>query len=159
MKRRGSLILVLLMLTFFLLLTLAYLFRQPFEAGSANSVLLESRARALAQQGLEEVAYKLRKDLQFPQNQAEEQAVLSYTDIALDIDGNPVGRIRITLDATWSVYPYYCYRVTSEGLLGSEERPSAIATLAAVFDISPERRGSSGNNPDYWQWIEWNEIY
>lgn len=156
-QRQGSLIMVLLVLTFFFLVCIGYLARQPLGASAASASLLESQARALAEAGMEDVRCKLMKDWKFPPMVSEDQPVLSYTDEMLDLDGRRCGVFRVTLDRSWQGHPFFCYKVTSEGMVGTQDRPEAIYQIQGVFDIATQKRGGTGLNPDYWEWIEWNE--
>ena len=155
-RRRGSLIVVLLMLALFFVLCLGYLVRQPALAGAAHGSLLESQARALALSGMDDVRCKFMKDYKYPHLAGGSQNWLSYTDTVSDLIGNRVGLFRITIDQSWAKHPYSCYRVRSEGLLGGLEKPDAIYCIDGVLDVSPDNRGP-GPDLNFWEWTEWNE--
>lgn len=43
-------------------------------------------------------------------------------------------------------------------MVGESNAPRARYVIETVLDILPEHRNGSGNpNPDYFEWIEWNE--
>lgn len=153
--RQGSLILVLLILGLLLVLCLGYLARQPGTGGAASQTLLESQARALALSGTEDVRCKFMLDYAFPE-MALGQDQLVYTDVVSDLSGQRIGCYRITIDQRWSKPPYSIYRIRSEGLLGSLDKPTAVYLISAAFDVSPGNRGP-GPTHRFWQYTEWSE--
>jgi len=149
--KRGYLIMSLLLISLMLVICLGLLLRQPLGLAQANLIQEGLQARFLAESGQEHLRVQLMNDWTSWKN--HETAPLSYLERV-----PPSGHYRVTLDRRWEAPPYSLLRVESEGLLGDPDNPRIRYLIESVIDVQPTDRGGSANpNPDFFQFIEWNE--
>ncbi len=147
MRRRGSIILSLLLLTLLLVLGMGLSSQSGRRNEGARRLQDEIAARAVAEAGLEDAREKLLKDPSFLP--AETLTALSYSETLLDLAGQPYGRYTVTLDLSLQGDPHRLMRVVSVGDVGAEGASRVRRTLVAEVDISPRLRDDSAVNPDY----------
>ena len=149
--RRGYVVISLLLLSLLLVICLGLLLRQPMGYAQATARQDGLQARWLAEAGVDHVRVQFMNDGVAWRN--HETAPVSYLEQV-----EAVGHFRVTLDRRWEGPPYSLLRIESEGMVGSPSQPRARYVVEAVLDLLPVQRNGSGNpNPDYFQWIEWNE--
>lgn len=157
MKRRGYLVVSLLLLAVMLVVSLGMLLRQPLSYHRAGRRVESLQARGLAEAGLEHMRVQLMNDWRtWRQGQPEP---MSFTEHVRDpVTGEVVGAYRVTLDRRWEKEIYRLLRVESEGLTGSLVQPRARFVIEAVLDLSEtDRAGGVAQNPDYFRFIERTE--
>lgn len=115
-----------------------------------------AQALYLAQAGLEDARLKLERDLQFPPRGdgnymedtsagLQEQTLFTYSEDVF-VRGKRVGSYRVSIDTSF-VPNYQFTRVTSYGLVGPTEAPSAQRILKLDLDTNSEQ--SSRNSSRY----------
>ncbi len=100
-----------------------------------------AQALSLAQAGLEDARLKLERDLDFPPKGDPGQTLFTYSEDVL-IGAQRVGSYRISIDTALQSTDYDMIRVTSTGLVGPGEGPTAQRTLRIDLDTDtdPSRR-------------------
>lgn len=154
-RRRGFLLVMALLLTALLLiLGLALMSKRVLQYRGAVEATRAARAGAVAMAGMEEARAKLRNDLFFPVQGAEDQLVFAYAEDFVDVDGQVVGSYVVECDMTWIEPPFSLVRITSTGHI---EDPPASRTITAELDVSEVVRGTVTPNPSYFRWINWED--
>lgn len=157
MNRRGSALLVTLMINLCLvLLALGLLEKSKGQYGASAAVILEEKARALAWAGLEDCRLKVCRDPLFPPHSDDGQDRFSYVEALYDLDEVTVtGYYRVEIDHD-KLSSDAVLRVHSTGLVGPPDKPEAMVRLSGDLDMSETLRGSSPAvpNPDLGKWIQ-----
>lgn len=139
MRRRGSALVVTLLMSLCILALALGLFEQSKELyRGASDLTAGERARAIAWAGLEDARLKLAMDPDFPPRLAVDQNRFSYGEPFDELDGSPLGFYQVELDTTWS-QTHRVMRVGSVGLLGSLDNPLARVRLTADLDLEEAR--------------------
>lgn len=124
---------------------------------------LAEQARAVSQAGMVDAKLKLAKDPIFLQMEAEGQKLKVYSEDIQDFDGNVHGSYTVTVDTSGALDPYKVIRVTSVGLVGSRNDPSAKYTIYGELDVSLYLRNLDPTstdqipNPTYFEWLLFKE--
>ena len=158
-SRRGFLLVSVLLITMILLtLGLTFLGKRAIQYRRAALVEQASRARALAESGLDEALAKLRRDIEFPPL-SKDQNVFSYAE-EIEVEGERVGSYRVTLDGTRRFVPYAVWVITCQGEAGADARhPDAVRTLRIEVDIHPKKRTNKAvANPYYYDIINFEDL-
>lgn len=147
MKRRGMLLVVaLLVLGVALLAGMGLMTSQVSNYRGVHSAEDSAMALCLAQAGLEDARLKLERDPLFPPHgdgnlvepdtgsKPQEQSLFTYSE-DLFLDGQRAGSYRVSIDSSFAA-GYQFLRVTSNGLVGPTESPSAQRVLKVDLDIS-----------------------
>lgn len=154
-RRRGFLLVVsLLLTTLLLILGLALMSKRVLQYRGAVEATRAARAGAVAMAGLEEARAKLRNDLFFPVQGAEDQLVFAYAEDFVDVDGEVVGSYVVECDMTWREPPFSLVRITCTGFV---DDPQAARTITAELDVSETVRGTATPNPDLFRWMNWED--
>lgn len=159
MKRRGFLLVtVLLLLLILLILGLTFIGRKAIQYRRASLAEQSLAARCLAEAGMEEALLKLQRDLLFPPL-TKDQKRYSYTE-EVSVAGERVGSYTVTVDGSYRNQPYGILVLHSLGSLGPPgEPPVAVRAIRVEFDVSPELRDGSGDpNPYYYTVINWQDL-
>lgn len=160
MKRKGFVLAACLLLTVVLFVMGAGLlgsrggqYRAAVEAAEA------SRARALAEAGLEDARAKLEKDLSFPPPGGQDQKQFSYTEFVTDFGSTePLGGYVVTVDTRMASKPYQVIRVTSLGFLGAAQAPLATRRISVEVDMSVENRLTGAPpNPNRGRYVNYRD--
>lgn len=151
MRRRGSIILSLLLLTLLLVLGMGLSSQSGRRNEGARRLQDEVAARAAAEAGIEDAREKLLKDPNFLPG--ETLSSLGYAEVLTDLAGQPYARYTVTLDLSLQGDPHRLLRIVSVGDVGSVGSSRVRRTLVAEVDLSPRLRDDSGPNPDYLQII------
>lgn len=139
MRRRGSALVVTLLMSLCILALALGLFEQSKELyRGASDLTAGERARAIAWAGLEDARLKLGLDPDFPPRLALGQTRFSYGEPFDELDGSPLGSYQVELDATWS-QDHRVMRVRSVGVLGALDNPTARVRLTADLDLDASR--------------------
>lgn len=139
MTRRGSALIVTMLMSVCIFSLAMGLFEQSKECyRGASDLTAGERARALAWAGLEDARLKLALDPDFPPTLAAGQPRFCYSEELPELDGSPLGFYQVQLDASWRD-SHDLMRITSVGLLGSLDQPTARVQLSADLDLSPAR--------------------
>jgi hypothetical protein len=156
-RKRGYLVVSLLLLAVMLVVSLGMLLRQPLSYHRAGRRVESLQARALAEAGLEHLRVQLMNDWRTWRQLDPEP--MSLTELVHDpVTREVVGAYRVTLDRRWEKEIYKLVRVESEGFSGSLSQPRARFVLQAVLDLSEtDRAGGTAQNPDYFRFIERSE--
>lgn len=147
MRRRGSIVLSLLLLTLLLVLGVGLSSQAGRRNEGSRRLQDEVAARAVAEAGIEDAREKLLKDPNFLP--AETLPALSYSESLTDLAGQPFGRYTVTLDLSLRGEPHRLLRVQSVGDVGVEGGSRVRRTLLVEIDLSPRLRDDSAVNPDY----------
>lgn len=122
-RRQGMALLLSLFLTALLTtLGLAYLGSRGEQLKSAASDEAGAQGALLARAGLDRALLRMRRDAGFPPVGRSDQKLFSYTEEIAGVDGQPVGRCIVTLDARWSGEPYRVLRIVSVGVTDRSRR-------------------------------------
>lgn len=153
--RRGFLIQSLLLIALLLVFCLGLLGRQPFAYSGAKQTSKMLQARQLALAGMEDVRVKLERDYQTRQL-GEVKSVSYVEDI---VSGSElIGSYHVTINQELQEPPFELLQIECEGLLGKDrEHPESRVVISAVFDLCEKNRQGTGNNPNFFRFIEWNE--
>lgn len=164
-RRLGSSLIATLFLVLFLfILGLGFLGRRAPLYDSAVYGVLEARALAIAQAGIEDARVKLNHDHDFPPPGDEEQEVFSYRETLLDVDGAAIGHFDVAVDTSRRAAPVSLIWVTSSGVAQQPGRPRVQArkVLRAEFEVSLLLRGSDFGdqipNPNYLRLLNLEEV-
>lgn len=111
-------------------------------------------ALCLAQSGLEDARLKLERDPLFPPqgdgdliepdsaaDKPQEQSLFTYSE-EIFLEGKRIGCYRVSLDSSF-VSAYQFVRITSNGLVGASEAPSAQRILKVDLDVSTARNATT----------------
>ncbi len=147
LRRRGMLLVVaLLVLGVALLAGMGLMTSQVSNYRGVHSAEDAAMALCLAQAGLEDARLKLERDPLFPPrgdgnlvepdtgSKPQEQSLFTYSE-DLFVENRRVGSYRVSVDSSF-VAAYQFVRVTSNGLVGATEAPSAQRVLKMDIDIS-----------------------
>ncbi|MEW6282898.1 MAG: hypothetical protein AB1758_30075 [Candidatus Eremiobacterota bacterium] len=157
--RAFLLVIVVLLSIVLLILGLGFLGKRSAQYAGSRYGVEAAQARAIALAGLEDARVKLSKDLRFPPPGAVDQLSFTYTETFFDLDGTtPVGSCTVTVLTHHSGAPYRVLQVTSVGVVGPADEPSARRRITAELDISPTVRGGGAvPNPGFFQWMNWTD--
>lgn len=150
MRRRGMLLVAaLLVLGVALVAGIGLMTSQVSSYRGVQSAEDAAMALCLAQSGLEDARLKLERDALFPPHgdgnllkpdighKPQEQALFTYSE-DMSVGGKRVGSYRVSID-TGFADRYQFVRVTSSGLVGSSEAPTAQRILKMDIDIKTSR--------------------
>jgi len=118
-----------------------------------------SRARALAEAGLEDARAKLEKDLSFPPPGGQDQKQFSYTEFVTDFgSAEPLGGYVVTVDTRMLSEPYQVVRISSLGFLGPAQAPLATRRISVEVDMSLENRVTgAAPNPNLGRYLNYRD--
>lgn len=157
MKRRGSMLVVALLLSLlFLVLGMGFLTQRVTQYRGAFRVAEATQALACARAGLEDVRTKLNLDFAFPPPAADDQPIFSYTELLTDLGSTtPVGSYTVTVDSTYRTAPFGVLRITVVGSAGDPQQPLARRKLYAELDVMTVLRDDPYTpNPDLFEFIQ-----
>ncbi|MBX3172196.1 MAG: hypothetical protein KF760_32625 [Candidatus Eremiobacteraeota bacterium] len=150
MRRRGMLLIVaLLVLGVALLAGMGLMTSQVSNYRGVHSAEDAALALCLAQAGLEDARLKLERDALFPPHgdgnlvdpddgaKPQEQSLFTYSE-DMFWDAKRIGCYRVSIDSSFAA-PYQFVRVTSNGLVGPAEAPTAQRVIKVDLDISTDR--------------------
>ena len=153
-RRRGALLIVaLLVLGVALVAGMGLMTSQVSNYRGVHSAEDAAMALCLAQSGLEDARLKLERDPLFPPrgdgnlmdqdsgDKPQEQTLFTYSEDIL-VNGSRIGSYRVSIDTSF-VPSYQFVRVTSNGLVGSSEAPSAQRTLKVDLDVKTSRAATT----------------
>lgn len=147
MRRRGMLLVVaLLVLGVALLAGMGLMTSQVSNYRGVHATEDAAMALCLAQAGLEDARLKMERDPLFPPHgdgylladdaglKPQEQSLFTYSEDMM-VEGKRVGCYRVSIDSSFAP-DYQFVRITSNGLVGSTETPSAQRVLKVDLDVS-----------------------
>ncbi len=155
MKKRGSIIMSLLLLAMLLVLGIGMATQSARRGEGTRSLGEELAARAAAEAGLEDARVKLLKDPGFLPSETLEE--MSYSEVLTDLAGQPYARYTVTLDFRLRGDPHRLLRIISVGDVGAEGSSRVRRTLEAEVDLSLRLRDDSAVNPDYMKIINFTD--
>lgn len=149
-QRKGMLLIVaLLVLGVALLAGMGLMTSQVSNYRGVHAAEEAAMALCLAQSGLEDARLKLERDGLFPPRgdgnllkpdtgtKPQDQSLFTYSE-DISLDGKRIGAYRVSIDA--SFLPGYKFvRITSNGLVGPTEAPTAQHVLKVDLDVATIR--------------------
>ena len=163
LRERGSvLILVLILLMILFVMGMTLLSIRSTQATGVAMMKYGMVAKYIAEAGMEDARVKFTKDLKFPPGGSQGDYFFSYTESLKYTGDRVLGEYTVTIDTSRNVpgTPNYdrSVLVTSVGI-SRDPNGNIMARhkISALLDASLQKRGGSGENPNLYQYIDWQD--